>query len=147
MSQLILMARRLTSSEPSLSLHFARPPRLRSDRPISSRDALDREWCLMSSQFMPIHPPHISALSIRRPDDPHMEQHLAQLYRHPYWPLTLCHVRPVSSKGRSHRVDIHGPDRTRLGHIRFAKEHSQHWSEQFRNVRHVLDRKVCPRGP
>lgn len=58
-SQPILMSRRPPSSKSSLSLYFAWSPRLRSDRPVSPRDALDRECLVLSTH---VHSPtsHLS---------------------------------------------------------------------------------------
>jgi len=68
-----------------------------------------------------------TALSFRRPNDPHMEQHLPQLYCHPNGPLTLRHVGPIPPKRRPRRISLNGPNRARMGYFRITQEYSPFW--------------------
>ena len=56
-------------------------------------------------------------LCLRRPNDPYLEQHLPAMHRRLDWPFALCHVRPVPSQRRSHRLCFNGSDCSGLGYL------------------------------
>lgn len=74
--------------------------------------------------------------SIWRPNDSHLELAIQKLYRHSYWPQSLCHVRPISSKEWSRCIGFYGSNRSCLGYLRYQFPLYKHGSlyTQYRSL-------------